>query len=207
MAEIQAVIFDCDGVLFHSERANIAFFNEVLRRMGEPSLDTRGERLATSMAGSQLVRALFPEGDPRIQRAREVAQALDYDPFYRWMEPVPDLEAVLAELRRSFRLAMASNRGVTVPGVLERFRLQPFFEIAVGTLDVAQPKPAPDMLLRCVEFFSLEPRQALYVGDAPTDWQAAQAAGMSFVAIGPATGAPQVLSSLAELPAYLRTLC
>ena len=32
---LMLVIFDCDGVLFRSEQANVAFYNEVLRQVGQ----------------------------------------------------------------------------------------------------------------------------------------------------------------------------
>lgn len=202
----EAVLFDCDGVLFHSEQANIRFFNTVLDRIGRPPLDAQGEMMARSMAGPQLLRALFGDDTATIARARQSAQSLDYDPFYQWMVPVPELHAVLERLRRSFRLGMATNRGSTVPGVLDRFGLRPYFDVAVGTLDVAQPKPAPDMLLKCLDTLGVAARRALYVGDSESDYQAATAAGIAFVAVGCATSAAARIEQLRELPECIATL-
>lgn len=200
---IEAILFDCDGVLFHSERANIAFFNEVLARIGRKPLDAEGERMARSMAGPQLVEALFAGDADAIAQARAAAQALDYGPFYRWMDPVPALYPTLTRLREGYRLAMATNRGTTVQGVLERFDLARFFDVAVGTLDVEHPKPAPDMLIKCLRHFDLAPAQALYVGDSPSDHVAAVSAGMPFVAVGDGVDAQHRLDSIADLPKWL----
>lgn len=41
-------------------------------------------------------------------------------------------------------------------------------------------KPAPGMLLDIVRHFRLEPADALFVGDAPTDREAAEGAGVRF---------------------------
>lgn len=200
---IQAILFDCDGVLFDSHGANIEYFNAVLRAAGEPPLDREGERLATMLAGSQLLQALCGDDDARIERLRTAATALDYTPFFAWMNPVPDLHRVLAELKPHYRLGMATNRGSTVPQVVEHFGLDPYFEIAVGVLDVARPKPYPDMLERCLDHFQLAGHQALYVGDSPSDFTAAQAAGMHFLGIGGRTGAPRWVERLDQVATAL----
>ncbi|NIQ97111.1 MAG: HAD family hydrolase, partial [Desulfuromonadales bacterium] len=35
MAPIKGVIFDCDGVLFESRQANLAYYNDILAFFGE----------------------------------------------------------------------------------------------------------------------------------------------------------------------------
>ena len=197
------VIFDCDGVLFRSERANVAFYNEVLRRLGEPPLSVPGEEACHSLASAQLFEKLFAGNRDRLDRARSISQSLDYGPFYDLMTPQKDLYEVLAALRPSYRMAMATNRGKTATEVVQRFVLQPYFELTVGVLDVARPKPHPDMLERCMVHFRVGPEEALYVGDQQIDADAARAAGMSFVAVGPGVGAAahriEMLSDLLEL--------
>ncbi|HYD48525.1 MAG TPA: HAD family hydrolase [Terriglobales bacterium] len=200
---VRAVIFDCDGVLFDSERANIAFFNEVLANIGQPPLDAQGELMAHAMAGPQLLDALFGHDPELRRRADQAARSLDYTPYFARMEPVAELHGSLARLAGRYRLAMATNRGATVPEVIRRFELSRYFELAVGTLDVPRPKPAPDMLLKCVEHFALAPEHALYVGDTPSDREAARAAGMHFVGVGKAIEAELRIGELRELPDLL----
>ena len=55
---IRLVIFDCDGVLFHSDRANVAFYNAVLREAGEPPLEPDAEIAAHALASSELYKKL-----------------------------------------------------------------------------------------------------------------------------------------------------
>jgi phosphoglycolate phosphatase len=79
---------------------------------------------------------------------------------------------------------MATNRGKTAAEVVRRFALDRYIELTVGVLDVARPKPHPDMLEYCLDHFGFEPEAALYVGDQQIDADAAFAAGVSFVAVG-----------------------
>ncbi|MEW6267813.1 MAG: HAD family hydrolase [Thermodesulfobacteriota bacterium] len=197
------VILDCDGVLFDSSASNVAFYNAILERMGLPPLDAEGERLAHWMGSPELIARLFAHDAEQHAAAREVARQLDYTPFLHLMRPVDELYETLAWLRRRGRTAMATNRGGTIPHLLEHFGLGPHFDLVVGMHDVARPKPAPDMLLRCLEHFGLEREQALYVGDSPTDREAAEAAGIEFVAVGGAAAGPRRIVRLNELRTVL----
>jgi len=202
---MELVIFDCDGVLFDSWRANVAYYNEVLRVLGVPPLDPEWERRVHFLASAQVYDDMFGAGSELAVRARRVAAAVDYTPFFDLMEPVPGLHEVLAELAASFRLAMATNRGTTVQEILDRFGLRRFLSLAVGVRDVARPKPHPDLLLKCLDHFGVLPAAAVYVGDAESDRTAAQAAGVTFVGVG-AVAAEHRVERFCELPALLRTL-
>jgi HAD superfamily hydrolase (TIGR01509 family) len=196
------VILDCDGVLFDSSAANVAFYNAILERMGRPPLDAEGEVLAHWMGSPQLIAKLFGDDPAAHRAARTVARELDYTPYLYLMQPVPELAATLRWIRERSATALATNRGSTVPQLLEHFGLDAHFDLVVGTHHVARPKPAPDMLLHCLAHFALEPSEAVFVGDSPTDREAAHAAGMAFIAVGTLAHERRV-DSLAELRALL----
>lgn len=199
---ISAVIFDCDGVLFDSWRANVAFYNAILARLGLPPMNEEWEKHAHTMASSQLFDAMFLNDAHLLERARSTAREIDYGPFYELMQPVEGLYEVLGTLRRTYRLAMASNRSTTAQGVVRRFDLAKYLHHTTGVADGIRPKPHPDMLLVCLERLGVNAAQTVFVGDSPSDRDAARAAGVHFIAFAnPELGAPQVsaLRELAEL--------
>ncbi len=206
MAEINLIIFDCDGVLFDSRPANVAFHNAVLEAIGQPRLDTAGEDLGHYLAAGQLYDRLFGLDTPLRGRAGVAARRMDYSPFYEFMEPAEGLFEILAALGARYKLAMASNRSRTAQGVADRFGLGRYLDLVVGTSDVERPKPAPDMLELCMCRLDSEPAASLFVGDAETDRIAAAAAGMHFVGVGGASGVEDPIGGLAELAERLRTL-
>ena len=185
---IRVVIFDCDGVLFDSEPANLAFYREVLRLAEAPPMPESAEAAYHSLASAQLFERMFGDQPDMLARVKAIAKATPYTPFFPLMGPKPLLRETLALLKKSYRVAMATNRGQTTQGVLEHFDLRDLFDLAVGVLDVARPKPAPDMLLRCLEHFGVAADEAVYVGDQPTDLEAAEGAGMRFIGMGPLCG-------------------
>jgi phosphoglycolate phosphatase len=200
---LRAVIFDCDGVLFDSWRANVAFYNAVLRVLGRAPLDGEGERQAHMLSSPQLFAALFGDDAALVERATGLARDLDFGPFYELMRPVPGLHALLAELKTTYRLGMATNRGVTARRVARYFGIDAFLELVVGIHDVARPKPSPDMIEKCVAHFAIAPDEAVYVGDTQADREAAHAAGVHFIAVGAHAAGALRVRELGELPALL----
>jgi HAD superfamily hydrolase (TIGR01509 family) len=142
--------------------------------------------------------------DPeRHAAATRVAATIDYRPFLQLMVPVEGLHDVLGALRGTYRLAMATNRGRTIPDLLRAFDLTDSFEVVVGILDVARPKPHPDMLIECARRLGAPCAAAVYVGDSPTDGVAAEGAGMPFVAVGDRCRHPVRIDHLRELTSLL----
>lgn len=198
---------DCDGVLFDSERANLAFYNEVLRRCGEPPMLGPEQIACHALSSSQLFLEYYGDRPELLARVQTAAKELDYSPFYALMAPKPQLRPVLGRLCERYKLAMATNRGQTTQGVLRHFDLHQFFDLAVGVLDVARPKPHPDMLLHCLEHFGVAAEEAVFVGDQATDAACAHAAAVPFIGIGPVAAQSSLrIDALTELPALLETL-
>lgn len=199
----RAVVFDCDGVLFDSWHANVAYYNAIRERLGLPPMDAAWERRAHFLAASSVLEEMFGPDAATLEEARRIARSVDYEPFYALMLPVPGLTEVLASLRPSWRLGMATNRGSTVPEVVRRFGLDAWLDAAVGVLDVPRPKPHPDVIQECLARLGVRPAAAVYVGDAESDAVAARAAGVHFVALGEHTSSPRVVRDLRELPMML----
>lgn len=200
---VRLVILDCDGVLFDSFEANVAFYDSILTELGHPPLDQVGRELCHRMSGPQLWAHLFANDEAVHARARAAATRADYAPFYALMRPVPALDATLARLARHCRLAMATNRGRTVEGVVRYFSLDRFLSTWLGILDVPRPKPAPDLLRANLDRADVPASAAVYVGDTSVDREAAVAACIPYVGIGPCSGAERTIAELRELPDLL----
>jgi HAD superfamily hydrolase (TIGR01509 family) len=202
----RAIVFDCDGVLFDSWHANVAYYDAIRSTLGLPAMDETWQERAHYLAGSQVIDEMFRDDPALLAEARRIARTIDYEPFYDLMEPMPGLFDVLAALHPTWRLGMATNRGSTVPGVVRRFGLDRYLGAAVGVLDVARPKPHPDVVLECLARLGVAPAAGVYVGDAESDMAAARAAGTHFIGVGNGTWSPHAVPELRHLPELLATL-
>jgi HAD superfamily hydrolase (TIGR01509 family) len=202
---LKLVILDCDGVLFDSFRSNVAYYDAILEKMGGPPLDDESKGLCHVYSTPQLFAHLYPDEPERAQEATRIAYSIDYRPFLEYMDPEPGLYEVLAKLKACYQVALATNRGKSIPALLERFGLEDTFDLIATILDVPRPKPAPDMLLYCLEKTGLGPEQAVYVGDMENDLIAAKAAGIPFVLMGNSISHPVRVRRLEELPGLLES--
>jgi len=200
MNGIRGIIFDCDGVLFESRQANLAYYNAVLAQFGEPPVqEDEHDRahLCHTAASPVVLTHLLGEG--RAEQALALAAELDYRQFIPFMTPEPGLIDALTRLAQSYPLAVATNRGYSMPSILEYFGLGRFFQAVVTSRDVVRPKPAPDMLHEAASRLQLQPEELLFVGDSELDQAAARAAGMFFAVYRGTLEADHSLGSHAEL--------
>jgi phosphoglycolate phosphatase len=76
------------------------------------------------------------------------------------------------------RAVMAANLLDEVPG--QRLAVM---KVAKGADEVPAAKPQPDGLIACCGELGVEPTDAIYVGDSPSDGKAAAAAGMRSIGV------------------------
>ena len=177
---ISAVIFDCDGVMFDSRRANINFYNHLLEQFGLPPMPEDSVPFVHMHTAEDAVRHLFRD-TPYVEQAQSYRLQMDYEPFIKDMIIEPGLKGLLRVLKPRFGLAVATNRSNTIGPVLESFGLEGYFDLVISSLDVKNPKPHPESLFKILDFFQVKPRDAYYVGDSTVDEETAKAAGVVFI--------------------------
>jgi len=62
--------------------------------------------------------------------------------------------------------------------VIEYLKIGKFFDYIVTADSVKNPKPAPDMLLKILEYFKILPENAFYAGDMDIDLKTGIKAGI-----------------------------
>jgi len=181
MKGIRGIVFDCDGVLFESRKANLAYYNTVLNHFGEVPIqdsDHAKAHLCHTAASPHVFTQLL--GEERTAKALSVAAELDYRQFIPFMTPEPGMKEALSKLAKTYPLAVATNRGYSMSSILEHFGLSRYFQTVVTSRDVEHPKPAPDMLHEAAKRLQCPPHELLFVGDSELDQAAARTAGMPF---------------------------
>jgi len=203
---IKLVAFDCDGVLFDSRPANIAFYNAILAHFGRPPLNPQAVDFVHSHTVGESLEHLFPDYAD-LETVLKFTRNFDYGPFIAMMVEEPFLREFLRFLRPACHTALATNRTVTTRAVLQYHGLTDDFDLVVSAQDVSRPKPHPESFVRILEHFSLSPHDAVYIGDSRVDEEFAANAGVSFVAYrNPGLVADYYLDSFAAGPDLIRSL-
>ncbi|GAA2691299.1 MULTISPECIES: HAD-IA family hydrolase [Actinosynnema] len=170
----RAVLFDLDGVLVNSfavmRQAFEIAYAEVVGD-GPPPFEEYNRHLGR----------YFPD----IMRIMDLPLAME-EPFVREsyrlagevevFEGVPEL---LADLRgHGFGTAVVTGKsGPRARSLLGVLGMAELFDHIIGSDEVANPKPAPDMLLLATGLLGVPADRVVMVGDALTDLAGARAAG------------------------------
>ncbi len=185
MSNIEAVVFDLDGVLVDSEHV----WDEVRETLARERGGRWHERAQADMMGmsstewSRYMHDVIGLAEPPEAIDAEVVRRMEM----RYAESLPLVEGAVEAVRRiagSFRLALASssNRPL-IDLVLELSGLAQLFEATVSSEEVAHGKPAPDVFLEAARRLGVEPAASAAVEDSGNGIRSAHAAGMRVVAI------------------------
>ena len=147
-----------------------------------------------------------------LQRASNIIEKLELAGVDR-ARPLEGAVEILAALKASGAAIaiVTSNSSKTVQRWFDRNGAASIDAI-VGRDTLLGLKPAPDMLIRALELFSVDRADAAFVGDSDADIRAAQSCGVRFYGIAPtdnardrllAAGATEIFGSLAALAIHL----
>ena len=79
------------------------------------------------------------KSSPLRDDAQAFLQTVDNTPFIPLLRLEPNIRKVLKYLRPNFYTAIATNRGVSMPLIIQKHRLDGLFDMVVTTLDVRHP--------------------------------------------------------------------
>lgn len=177
--DIDAVIFDCDGVLIDSEI--------ISARVLMASLDQLGVTVDWAYFKAHFLGRSFPKVAASIRTDFEVDLPSDFEACYRSslleafeqeLHPVEGVQSVIANLGVKSCVATSSSpervaRSLAITG------LRRFFDDRVFTAsEVERGKPAPDLFLHAAASLGVSPEACLVIEDSLPGLQAARAAGM-----------------------------
>ena len=179
----KVIIFDCDGVLFDSKDANVAFYNRILSQFDLPPMTQEEVEYVHVSTAEGALRYLLTERDPQLMdKVLNHRPRIDYTPFIHLMHMEPNLKELLSSLPSHIKRAISTNRSYTIGDVLRIHGLEGEFHLVISALDVKNPKPHPESILTILQHFAFSPSEALFIGDSEVDQEAAQGAGVPFIA-------------------------
>lgn len=196
--QVQAAIFDCDGLLFDSESVWLAMLADFHARHGMAGADLAPlTGLVSDTAAEAVLARLVDAGHPRAagshSRLRcELQAELDADYSERIAAGVPQMPGaaeLIAALAARVPVAVASNgRRADVRMMLAASGLAEHITRVCTVEDVAAGKPAPDLYFAAARALGVDPAACIAFEDSPVGSEAATAAGMVVTGVNPDTG-------------------
>jgi len=180
---LKLIVFDCDGVMFDSKRANIEFYNHLLNHFSLPPMTESEEQFVHMSSVADSIAHIFRNNSEiSLDEVMQYKSSVGYGPFLQFMKMEADLVEFLETVKTSYRLAISTNRSNTMIPLLQEHGLEHYFEKVVTALTAARPKPAPDGLLEILDYFGCRPEETIFIGDSLFDLQQASACGVDLIA-------------------------
>jgi beta-phosphoglucomutase len=188
--QIDAIIFDLDGVLVATHELHVQAWSLLAEEEGIRFEPTTGERLRGLGRAQSLDAVLEASNHPYTpEHKHDLANRKNnlFQELARRLGPdgvLPGVLRLLDEIEeRGVKAAVASSSR-NARQVLRRVGLADRFGAIVDATDVGHPKPDPELFLLAAELLRVPPARCLVIEDGAAGVEAARRAGMVVVGIG-----------------------
>lgn len=193
----RAVVFDLDGTIVDSVELIIVSFQHAIRGVlgreasREESIANVGRPLMEQMV------MLSPEHAAELVAVYREFNHREHDRMLTLYDGIPNLLHTLQVGGVKLGLVTSKSR-YTTQMAFDLTGIESYFDAAICADESPRNKPSPDPILLCLERLGVPPAEAAYVGDSPSDIQAALAAEVH--AIGVTWGVFSEEALVAEKP-------
>jgi kojibiose phosphorylase len=187
---IQAVIFDLDGVLTNTSEYHYLAWKMLADEMNIYFDRNINEKLRGIPRKESLEIML---GSKKISEAEKLKLMDIKNDYYvellKQMSPkdiLPGVIDLLHEIRKAGIKIGIGSSSKNAKTVIEKLKLETFIDSISDGYSVNNHKPAPDLFLHCAANLNTAPKQAIVVEDAESGVEAAINGGFWVIGLGPA---------------------
>jgi HAD superfamily hydrolase (TIGR01509 family) len=188
MSDLQALIFDMDGVIVDNTLIQARAFQLLFR---DQAVDADAIQLLRRLNGapaSEILKEAFakkPQLDEKLESFAEQREFLYRTLYWDDRRPLPGLVEFLEAARASgLKIGLGSGSGQeSIAYILDGLDLRRFFDVVISKDDVDKGKPHGDTYSVTAKKLGVDPAQCVVFEDAVLGEQSAYRAGMPCVAV------------------------
>ena len=184
---IKAVFFDMDGVLIDAKEWHYDSLNQALSHFGfHISRDAHLSMFDGLPTFRKLDILTLSQGLPKglHKHINDLKQKYTIQYSYKYCKPTFNHRYALSKLSKKYKIAVCSNSiRNTVETMMDLSGLREYLNLIVSNQDVTCPKPDPEMFIKAIKTFSLEPQECLILEDNDNGILAAKASGAHLMKI------------------------
>lgn len=184
----KAIIFDLDGVLIDATEWHFEALNKALKLFGYEITRDEHSGIYNGLPTAEKLKILSKrQGLPVSlhEIIKRMKRIYTDEKVSQQCKPSHDKQLLLSQLKRiGYRLACCSNaQKYSVIHMLQRAKIEHFFDVIIGNDEGFRPKPAPDIYLATFKKLKIKPREAVIIEDAPHGINAAKASGARVIEV------------------------
>jgi len=178
----QAVVFDLDGTVVDSVELIIVSFQHAIREVLGREL-SREEAIA--WVGMPLREQMERFSPDHADELVEVYREFNHREHDRMLTLYEGIEDLLHRLRKAgVKVGLVTSKSrFTTQMAFDLTGIETYFAATICAGEASGNKPDPDPILACLAQLGVAPSMAAYVGDSPSDIQAALAANVTAIAV------------------------
>ena len=176
------ILFDLDGTVIDS----VALIRESHRHAVSAVLGTTlPDETLVALVGRPLIDQMRAFSVDHADELLRVYREWNHAHTHQLLGAYDGMDRLLTELRAHGRTLgiITSKSGPTVDLAFDVLPLRHHFTVVITAEDTERHKPDPAPIHAAIERLGADPTRACYVGDAPFDVQAAQAAGVTAIGV------------------------
>lgn len=187
---IEACIFDLDGVIVDTAKYHFLAWKELAKNLGFDFTELDNERLK-GISRMQSLDILLEIGGINLAEDQKMLFAAkkneQYVSFITEMSPdeiLPGVLSFLSELKTLGIKTAIGSASKNAPLILNRLNLSLYFDAVIDGNKVANAKPNPEVFLKGAAELGIAPSECVVFEDAAAGIEAALNGGMKCVGIG-----------------------
>ena len=190
----QAVIFDLDGVICHTDKYHYQAWKEIADELGIEFNEMINNRLR-GVSRMESFEIILEKYNGKMSEEEKIHYTTKKNEVYKKLlknmsekDLTAEVKSMLERLREyGLKLAIGSS-SKNAKFILEKVELLNAFDAISDGNNITHSKPDPEVFLKAGEFLGEDPANCVVVEDAYAGIDAAKAAGMLAVGLGDAFG-------------------
>lgn len=190
MADIQACLFDLDGVIVDTAKYHFKAWKRLCNELGFDLSEKENEELK-GISRVESLEILLRNGGvslPQNEKDKYLDQKnrwyLEYVDTMDKSEILPGVTSFLNSLRKSGRKIALGSASKNAMHILEKIEIVDYFDAIIDGTKVTRGKPDPETFLLGAEATNTAPENCVVFEDAAAGIEAAKAGGMYAIGVG-----------------------
>ncbi|MCM1210750.1 MAG: beta-phosphoglucomutase [Blautia sp.] len=189
---MKGVIFDLDGVLVSTDELHYKAWKKLAQQLGITGFTKEDNEKQRGVSRMESLEIVLEKGNKTYTQEEKAALAEQKNTYYRELLQELTKEAVLpgvfenlGHLRKKGILIGVGSVSKNTPLILSKTGLEPYIDKVSCGLDITKSKPDPEVFLVAAKKLGLSNEECLVVEDSAAGIEAAKAAGMKSLGVGP----------------------